>query len=110
CLQCGRHASDSESSMTAAAPSTDAPTSSATYIVRHGAVRFLGDFPALNNQCYLRGTDVIVRSDRGQEVGQVLCQSSPQAVAMLSEPTKGQILRPMTVEDKQRVQSIQDRQ
>lgn len=96
--------------MTAAAPSPDAPTPPATYIVRHGAVRFLGEFTALNNQRYLRGTDVIVRSDRGQEVGQVLCASSPQAVEMLSEPTKGQILRPMTVEDKQRVQSIHDRQ
>src|SRR5262245_8377914 len=29
---------------------------------------------------------------------------------MLSEPTKGQILRPMTVEDRQRVQTIHDRQ
>lgn len=96
--------------MTAAAPSPDAPTPPATYIVRHGAVRFLGEFAALNNQRYLRGTDVIIRSDRGQEVGQVLCASSPQAVTMLSEPTKGQILRPMTLEDKQRVQSIQDRQ
>jgi cell fate regulator YaaT (PSP1 superfamily) len=96
--------------MTAAAPSTDAPSPPATYIVRHGAVRFLGEFTALNNQRYLRGTDVVVRSDRGQEIGQVLCASSPQAVAMLSEPTKGQILRPMTVEDKQRAQSIHDRQ
>jgi len=96
--------------MTAAAPSTDAPTPPATYIVRHGAVRFLGEFAALNNQRYLRGTDVVIRSDRGQEVGQVLCASSPQAVTMLSEPTKGQILRPMTLEDKQRVESIQDRQ
>src|SRR5262245_15800024 len=96
--------------MSAAAPSTDAPTPPATYIVRHGSVRFLGEFTALNNQRFLRGTDVIVRSDRGQEVGQVLCLSSPQAVAMLSEPTNGQILRPMTVEDKQRVQSIHDRQ
>jgi cell fate regulator YaaT (PSP1 superfamily) len=96
--------------MTATAPSNDAPTPPATYIVRHGAVRFLGEFTALNNQRYLRGTDVIVRSDRGQEVGQVLSPASPQAVAMLSEPTKGQILRPMTVEDKQRVQTIHDRQ
>jgi cell fate regulator YaaT (PSP1 superfamily) len=96
--------------MTAAAPITDAPTPPATYIVRHGAVRFLGEFAALNNQRYLRGTDVVIRSDRGQEVGQVLCASSPQAVTMLSEPTKGQILRPMTLEDKQRVESIQDRQ
>src|SRR5439155_589158 len=95
--------------MSAAAPPADAPPP-ATYIVRHGAVRFLGEFTALNNQRFLRGTDVIVRSDRGQEIGQVLCPASPQAVAMLSEPTKGQILRPMTVEDKQRVDSIHDRQ
>ena len=95
--------------MSAAAPPADAPPP-ATYIVRHGAVRFLGEFTALNNQRYLRGTDVVVRSDRGQEVGQILCPANPQAMAMLSEPTKGQILRPMTVEDKQRIQSIQDRQ
>ena len=43
--------------MSAAAPTTDAQSPSASYIVRHGAVRFLGEFSALNNQRFLRGTD-----------------------------------------------------
>jgi len=95
--------------MSAAAPPTDVPTP-ATYVVRHGVTRFLGVFTALNGHCYLRGTDVIVRSDRGQEAGQVLCPAEPKAVALLAEPTKGQILRPMTAEDRQRAAAVRGRQ
>jgi cell fate regulator YaaT (PSP1 superfamily) len=96
--------------MSSAALATDAPTPSATYVVRHGATRFLGEFAALNAHHYLRGTDVIVRSERGQEVGQVLCPANPQVVNMLAEPTRGQILRPMTAEDKQRAATMRGRQ
>jgi cell fate regulator YaaT (PSP1 superfamily) len=71
----------------------------ATYIARHGAMRFLGEYEAVGEACYERGRAVIVRSERGLEVGEVLCPATPQAVGLISEPTHGQIVRAMTEDD-----------
>jgi cell fate regulator YaaT (PSP1 superfamily) len=70
------------------------------YIVRHGTMRFLGEFEAAEGDPYDRSDDVVVRSDRGLEVGQVLCEASPRALELLSEPTRGRILRRMTEDDR----------
>jgi cell fate regulator YaaT (PSP1 superfamily) len=70
-----------------------------TYIVRHGVMRFLGEYEAGDGHAYLRGGTVLVRSERGQEVGCVLCEATPRAVGLISEPTKGQILRLLTPDD-----------
>ena len=70
-----------------------------TYIARHGAMRFLGEYEAIGEACYERGRAVIVRSERGLEVGEVLCPATPQAVRLISEPTHGQIVRAMTEDD-----------
>lgn len=78
------------------------------YIVRHGAMRFLGDFGSEHPAAlYSRGDAVIAQTPRGLEVGQVLCPSSPTAVAAIPEPTTGQIVRRMTETDQQRVAAIQ---
>src|SRR5262249_23760915 len=45
----------------------------------------------------------VVRTDRGQEVGAVLCEASPRALGLLVEPTRGQILRRLSQEDQQQV-------
>jgi cell fate regulator YaaT (PSP1 superfamily) len=71
----------------------------ANSIVRHGAMRFLGEFEPGDGR-YTRGQEVIVRSERGLEVGEVLCDATPQAVDYLNEPTKGQIVRPLATEDR----------
>ena len=55
----------------------------ANWIVRHGAMRFLGEFDA-DGRDYQRGADVVVRTDRGLELGHVLCEASPRAVQMLA--------------------------
>jgi cell fate regulator YaaT (PSP1 superfamily) len=69
------------------------------WIVRHGAMRFLGEFdPGL--VAYKRGDEVVVRTDRGQELGQVLCEATPRALEFLSEPTRGRILRTLTDADR----------
>jgi cell fate regulator YaaT (PSP1 superfamily) len=70
-----------------------------TYIVRHGVMRFLGEYETGEGHAYLRGGMVLVRSERGQEVGSILCESTPRAVGMLTEPTKGRILRLLTTDD-----------
>jgi len=77
------------------------------YIVRHGAMRFLGDYEAGNGTSYRRGDAVVVRSERGLEAAEVLCPSTPEAVKMIGEATTGQIVRVMTPDDRQRVAQIQ---
>jgi cell fate regulator YaaT (PSP1 superfamily) len=68
-------------------------------IVRHGAMRFLGTFEAEDGSSYRRSDTVVVRTDRGLESGTVLCEASERAVALLSEPTHGRIIRKQTEED-----------
>jgi cell fate regulator YaaT (PSP1 superfamily) len=77
-----------------------APAASpAAYIVRHGATRVLGEFVAPANARFSRLSDVIVRSERGQEWGTVLCPAHARALELLAEPSRGQILRFATSED-----------
>jgi cell fate regulator YaaT (PSP1 superfamily) len=70
------------------------------YIVRHGAMRFLGEFEPTAEESYGQGADVVLRSDRGLEVGQVLCEATSRALEMISEPTRGQIIRCLSGEDR----------
>ena len=72
---------------------------STNWIVRHGATRFLGDFDP-ESGTYARGDEVVVRTERGHELGAVLCPASPQAIALLEEPTSGKIVRRMTDADR----------
>lgn len=81
-----------------------------TYVVRHGATRLLGEYSPSGPARYERGQDVIVRSDRGQEVGFVLCPADPRAVAQLGEPTRGTILRLMSDDDRRRADEIRETQ
>lgn len=72
------------------------------YIVRHGVTRVLGVFEPSHGELYRRGDKVVIRSERGHEIGDVLCEATPPAVQQLPEPSRGQILRPMTDEDRAR--------
>ncbi len=80
----------------------------ASYIVRYGNMRLVGVFTPTGEQQYARGVDVIVRTDRGLEAGQVLCEGTPQAVEGLKEPGQGQILRAMTADDAHEASRIHD--
>ncbi len=72
----------------------------ATYIVRHGAMRSLGEFEAGEGMTYARGQQVVVRTDRGLETGEVLTEATPRAVQLIAEPTRGQLVRVLTAEDR----------
>jgi cell fate regulator YaaT (PSP1 superfamily) len=78
------------------------------YIVRHGVMRFLGEFEAADDPVYRHSDDVIIRTDRGLEVGQILCDSNPRALGVLSEPTRGQLVRMINTEDQKRVERLQE--
>ncbi len=57
----------------------------ADYVVRYGAMRFLGIFSAPQGQTHCRGTQVVVRTDRGLEAGEVLCEATAEARAWVKE-------------------------
>jgi cell fate regulator YaaT (PSP1 superfamily) len=70
-----------------------------SYIVRHGVMRFLGEFEAAEGVLYLRNQPVVIRSDRGIEIGEVLCEATERAVKLIAEPTHGQVVRVMSEKD-----------
>jgi cell fate regulator YaaT (PSP1 superfamily) len=69
------------------------------YIVRTGVMRALGVFSSGRDESYLRNAQIIARTERGLEIGEVLCEATEAALAQLTEPGSGQILRVMTTDD-----------
>ncbi len=82
----------------------------ASYIVRHGVMRFLGEFTPEPDGPYARSQAVIVQTERGQESAEVLCEATPRAVELLSQPTKGTILREMTPADVEHSLKLHERE
>ncbi|HVL16069.1 MAG TPA: regulatory iron-sulfur-containing complex subunit RicT [Gemmata sp.] len=78
------------------------------YLVRHGMMRFLGEFAPGPNVAAARGDMVILRTERGTEVGEVLCPSTPRAFATIQEPTRGELLRVATAADLTKIRHIRD--
>jgi cell fate regulator YaaT (PSP1 superfamily) len=66
---------------------------SGTYVVRYGQVRFLGEFRGIDPKGHPRGQSVVVRTDRGVELGEVLCPATERTAIFLENPIKGDILR-----------------
>ena len=63
-------------------------TPPSTYLVRHGAMRCYGEFTPSVGNTYRRGDRVVVRTDRGTETGEVLCPSTPAAMAAIPDRNK----------------------
>jgi cell fate regulator YaaT (PSP1 superfamily) len=80
------------------------------WIVRHGVMRFLGDFEPVEGTACVRGSRVLARTDRGLEVGDVLCPAIPQALEMIAEPTHGQIVRLLTTDDRAVADGLRDKE
>ncbi len=84
-------------------PTTAPPT---PYLVRHGSMRFVGAFTAPESATVRRGDVAILRTERGLESGEVLCPATPQALAAIPEPTRGELVRVATVEDRAKIAHI----
>ena len=84
------------------------PEPRSKHLVRHGAMRFIGEFVAPKGVEVGLRSQVIVRTDRGLEVGETLCPATPQTVAMIPEPTHGDILRIVRPEDSKRIAELRD--
>jgi cell fate regulator YaaT (PSP1 superfamily) len=82
----------------------------ASYIVRHGIMRFLGQFEPNAEAVYQRGQAVVVLTERGHEVGDLLCEATPRTMEMLTEPTKGQIVRVMTAADEEQALKLHEKE
>lgn len=63
------------------------------YVVRYGAMRNLGEFVGAEDATFLRGTGVVLRTDRGVEFGEVLCEATERTHSYLKDPIQGRLLR-----------------
>lgn len=66
------------------------------HLIRVGVLGQVGRFAAVDQARYPRGTRVVVRTERGLELGEVL---TPPALAEATELGDGELLRGLTVED-----------
>jgi cell fate regulator YaaT (PSP1 superfamily) len=76
------------------------------YVIRHGVMRILGVFATKGNDSFVRGDQVIARTHRGLEAGEVLCEATDDAVRQLPDPKTGQILRRVSEDDARDLRKI----
>jgi cell fate regulator YaaT (PSP1 superfamily) len=77
------------------------------YVVRYGATRHIGIFGPRGRDEFARGSQVIVRTDRGSEAGEVLSVATDRTRELLGvSESKGSILREMTEQDRQKLDTL----
>jgi cell fate regulator YaaT (PSP1 superfamily) len=70
------------------------------YVVRYGSTRHIAEFSTKGSEEYGRGSQVIVRSHRGTEWGEVLCEATDRTREYLGKTDpSGRVLREATPED-----------
>lgn len=72
------------------------------WIVRHGAMRLMGEYDPAHST-YIKGATVIIQTPRGQESGEILCESTVETLKWLVDATTGTIVREATTQDTQRI-------
>lgn len=70
----------------------------------------MGVFTTSRGEIVQRGQRVIARTDRGLEAGEVLCEATDSAVALLTDPRRGQILRQMTADDERELARMREQE
>ncbi|MCA9139124.1 MAG: signal peptidase [Planctomycetales bacterium] len=81
------------------------PNQGLEYVVRFGSMRILGVLTA--NETYRYNERVVARTERGTEVGTVLCEATPSALASMDDPTVGKIVRRLSPDDAKQWNHIQ---
>ena len=76
------------------------------YVVRYGTMRSLGVMAARESATIARGTEVVVRTNRGLETGLVLCEATEDALSHLDQPATGHIVRSITDNDLEEVANL----
>ena len=85
--------------------SRNAPKEQPQYVVRFGALRTLGVMTS--RQSYRYGDEVVARTNRGTEIGTVLCEATPVAFEAMEEPTQGRIIRRLSKDDSSQRQRME---
>src|SRR6185295_7347924 len=62
------------------------------YVVRTGVMRALGVASSSRDDVFARSAQVIVRTERGLEAGEVLSEATEQVLSQMKESGQGQIL------------------
>ncbi len=73
-------------------------------------MRNLGVFNTRSGENYARGMQVIARTQRGLEVGEVLCEATEHAVASMTDPKGGQILHEQSEEDQRELRRLAEQE
>ena len=77
------------------------------YVVRYGMMRNIGLMGVRGGDSYRRGMEVIVRSNRGLESGQVLCEATEESTQHLDHASGGQIVRQLNGDDADKVSRLE---
>jgi cell fate regulator YaaT (PSP1 superfamily) len=80
------------------------------YVVRHGVMRNLGVFGTRGGETYARGMQVIARTQRGLEAGEVLCEATEHVLTNMTDPKGGQILHEQSDEDHRELRRLAEQQ
>ena len=80
------------------------------YVVRYGVMRMLGVFGSSRGETFGRSAQVIARTPRGLEKGEVLCEATEHAVMHMQDPSQGQILRRMSPQDDLELRKMHDQE
>ncbi|MCA9220436.1 MAG: regulatory iron-sulfur-containing complex subunit RicT [Pirellulaceae bacterium] len=80
------------------------------YIARYGSMRMIGVMSTRGNERFVRGDQVVVRTNRGMEVAEILCEATDDNIQGLPDPTHGQILRMMSTDDLNELSHLQGKE
>ncbi len=81
---------------------------SSEYLVSYGVAGYFGRFVAGLPMACRRGDPVVIRSHRGVEVGQVLCEATVGHAHLLGEGRVGELLRRVEPPDEARAAALGD--
>ncbi|HUX01563.1 MAG TPA: regulatory iron-sulfur-containing complex subunit RicT [Phycisphaerae bacterium] len=103
----GEAAAPAEAASPAAPPSPPEPEKP-TVVVRYGATGLVGRFVCMIEGCN-RGQAVVVKSDRGQEMGEVICPCTAGCFGeAMSEKIVGEVLRTVSHADEVELRHMHD--
>jgi cell fate regulator YaaT (PSP1 superfamily) len=80
------------------------------YLVSHGSAGAFGRFHCEQPIALRRGDSVVIRTERGVELGMVLCPATSRHANLLDAGPAGELLRRATPEDKQIAVALHERQ
>lgn len=82
-----------------------------SFVVRFGSMRHLGEFQSRKADGIRRGSDVIIRSERGVELGKVLSEADDKTAGYLGANSRpGRILRLASDEDRRSAEEIAEKE